>query len=501
MTNTTQPPIAMSLLDVVAEKVANGWDYGTHPREKARIILEAIRAHWAPDASLNDLLEHPWPENSDFGKGYNHLRGLMLDSMMSARSIPDASLVDKLESMKAVYNPMVAEGGDLRLIRNAVLEEAIAIVREHMGDADTRKDSAEGLSNKVSPDRSSPSISFIEQLRALKDETTSERFNAAIDRIIASEQRVLSEISFNEADVQHAIHCALSKTVAEVHSTGESYDVLEAIRPYLRTTELVKDERYKRGFDDGYDAAKSEPVSGEQRATLSKNSDIPATENETSIGCKTIERAAALSEQPVDQPNILATLIACDVMIRNLIHETEWENDPAIKLVLSENTRCIRGASTKRQPAQTEELPKGESGQVFNTKSWRWEWPSDQRQPVECSFAEALAAGMERVDKELSSDPFAQKRIPPGGIYARGFQDGWSAHSMSVRGEAEWQEKFMKLSDHYDALLKRESVITREWLHNVICDNTYSKDGDVHGQADAAEEIFKGIEQGRRGSE
>lgn len=48
------------------------------------------------------------------------------------------------------------------------------------------------------------------------------------------------EISYNEADIQHAIHCALSKTVHEAHSAGESLDVLEAIRPYLRTTEPVR---------------------------------------------------------------------------------------------------------------------------------------------------------------------------------------------------------------------------------------------------------------------
>lgn len=37
--------ISDSLIDVIADKMANGWDYGTHPREKARIVLEAIRQH------------------------------------------------------------------------------------------------------------------------------------------------------------------------------------------------------------------------------------------------------------------------------------------------------------------------------------------------------------------------------------------------------------------------------------------------------------------------
>jgi hypothetical protein len=40
-------------------------------------------------------------------------------------------LIEKLESKKAVYNPLVASTGDERLIRNAVLEEVIAIIREH----------------------------------------------------------------------------------------------------------------------------------------------------------------------------------------------------------------------------------------------------------------------------------------------------------------------------------------------------------------------------------
>lgn len=39
---------------------------------------------------------------------------------------------------------------------------------------------------------------------------------------------------WNEADVQHAIHCALAKAEHGTHSGGESFDVLEAIRPYLR---------------------------------------------------------------------------------------------------------------------------------------------------------------------------------------------------------------------------------------------------------------------------
>lgn len=34
--------IETKLLDAIAEKQANGWVYGTHPRDKARIALEAI---------------------------------------------------------------------------------------------------------------------------------------------------------------------------------------------------------------------------------------------------------------------------------------------------------------------------------------------------------------------------------------------------------------------------------------------------------------------------
>lgn len=36
-----------SLIDVITEKMANGWEHGTHPREKARIVLDAIRQHGA----------------------------------------------------------------------------------------------------------------------------------------------------------------------------------------------------------------------------------------------------------------------------------------------------------------------------------------------------------------------------------------------------------------------------------------------------------------------
>lgn len=61
------------------------------------------------------------------------------------------------------------------------------------------------------------------------------------------------------------------------------------------------------------------------------------------------DRPAPATQQPVGKPNMLATLIACDVMIRNLIHETEWEKDPAVKLVLSENMHYIRAASTDRE--------------------------------------------------------------------------------------------------------------------------------------------------------
>ena len=38
-------------------------------------------------------------------------------------------IIAAFEDKKAVYNPMAAECGDVRLIRNAVLEEAIDIVR------------------------------------------------------------------------------------------------------------------------------------------------------------------------------------------------------------------------------------------------------------------------------------------------------------------------------------------------------------------------------------
>ena len=31
------------MVDIVSGKQANGWEYGTHPREKANIVLTAIR--------------------------------------------------------------------------------------------------------------------------------------------------------------------------------------------------------------------------------------------------------------------------------------------------------------------------------------------------------------------------------------------------------------------------------------------------------------------------
>lgn len=31
-----------NVLEAIAEKQANGWDYGTHPKEKARIVLAAV---------------------------------------------------------------------------------------------------------------------------------------------------------------------------------------------------------------------------------------------------------------------------------------------------------------------------------------------------------------------------------------------------------------------------------------------------------------------------
>lgn len=39
-----------ALIDVVAEKQANGWEYGTHPRDKAKIVLNAIREHFGVKA-------------------------------------------------------------------------------------------------------------------------------------------------------------------------------------------------------------------------------------------------------------------------------------------------------------------------------------------------------------------------------------------------------------------------------------------------------------------
>lgn len=39
----SEVPGEETLLDIIAEKQANGWEYGTHPRHKARIVLEAIR--------------------------------------------------------------------------------------------------------------------------------------------------------------------------------------------------------------------------------------------------------------------------------------------------------------------------------------------------------------------------------------------------------------------------------------------------------------------------
>ncbi len=41
------------LLDIIAELQANGWEYGTHPKEKAGIVLNALKPYLRqPDAKV-----------------------------------------------------------------------------------------------------------------------------------------------------------------------------------------------------------------------------------------------------------------------------------------------------------------------------------------------------------------------------------------------------------------------------------------------------------------
>lgn len=57
-------------------------------------------------------------------------------------------------------------------------------------------------------------------------------------------------------------------------------------------------------------------------------------------------------QQPDEKPNVLRAIIANDVMIRNLIHETPWQKDPAVQLVLADNIRLIQiesNRSSKRE--------------------------------------------------------------------------------------------------------------------------------------------------------
>jgi hypothetical protein len=42
--NAIEPVGDDEILSVIAECQANGWDYGTHPREKAKIVLDALRS-------------------------------------------------------------------------------------------------------------------------------------------------------------------------------------------------------------------------------------------------------------------------------------------------------------------------------------------------------------------------------------------------------------------------------------------------------------------------
>lgn len=61
---STQPnkssalPDESTLLDIIAEKQANGWEYGAHPREKAKIVLDAIRPYFGalPDVGWETLV-------------------------------------------------------------------------------------------------------------------------------------------------------------------------------------------------------------------------------------------------------------------------------------------------------------------------------------------------------------------------------------------------------------------------------------------------------------
>lgn len=46
----------------------------------------------------------------------------------------------------------------------------------------------------------------------------------------------------------------------EWFSQDYAIEAVRILKPYLATREPIKDERYKRGFDDGYDAATREPV-------------------------------------------------------------------------------------------------------------------------------------------------------------------------------------------------------------------------------------------------
>lgn len=46
-----------TLIDVIAEVQANGWEYGTHPRDKARIVLEAIQNHLASPEVVEYYIE------------------------------------------------------------------------------------------------------------------------------------------------------------------------------------------------------------------------------------------------------------------------------------------------------------------------------------------------------------------------------------------------------------------------------------------------------------
>lgn len=263
---TTQLPIPPSLIDAIAEVQANGWEYGTHPREKARIVLEAIRQYEAENKE-NHLLctVQEVCKNNDIDKH----EAKTLQSEAQNFTIVQSDIA--MKQATDILSTFKTEGNRLKVDEWAAAYAALFTQMQPIFEENKRLKTQDvrlyGNDRQVPSDEPKDFAKVhVEMLDGLSNET---------DHFREAKEMVSSEMSVVDKK-------ALIEKIIAVCDNTEGYALTavtlrDLLCPYLRTTE---------------------PVSGEDRSAALKSPTQNDSPNDESMTYQESDRIAMLSEQP-----------------------------------------------------------------------------------------------------------------------------------------------------------------------------------------------------------